>query len=624
MDKRWITFFLVFTVAYFFLIAPILNRRAMEKREAAGDQTVEVAAAETPAATPSPTPREADSPEAPPTDAAPETSERPAVSMDEVPAELVETGVATIVVSRLGAVPISWKLQPTDHLAPVVDFDSGTTYVVNLVPQVPHTPEREYPLQFTGRTVDKFNREVFDLERTDHDDGTVELKFTSPTIDDIRVVKTYRFQKNSYVTDLTVEVTNGQYRTRIGDAEEGWGIGWQGGFMQPRPGTRQFFDEMLGTASVGGELRHKSLDADDDPVSYPNDIGWAAIEKKYFTSILVPAPENPASMVLYAVRRRNMTPEYDVKGVDPPLSMTLHHPQAMLEPGESTALSYKIIATPKNFNDLKSLSGTVPMADHALPLSDIVFGKMIWGQNWLRPIALLLLWALHLFERLVGNWGMAIIVLVLVVKILLYPLSHWAIKAQAKTMAEQQRIKPLLDKLNEKYKDDPSKKSQEMMKLYREHGINPLGAMRGCLPMVLQMPIFFALYALLAQAVEIRGQSFLWIHDLAQPDRLIPFGGFVLPIVGWTALNILPILMAVTQYFTSKLMTSNVSDPTQRQIMALMPIFFVFILYNMPAGLMLYWTVQNIWQIGHTVLTKRYVAMHDTSSAGGPAADATA
>jgi YidC/Oxa1 family membrane protein insertase len=203
-------------------------------------------------------------------------------------------------------------------------------------------------------------------------------------------------------------------------------------------------------------------------------------------------------------------------------------------------------------------------------------------------------------------------------------LSHWAIKAQAKTMAEQQRVKPLLDKLNEKYKDDPSKKSQEMMKLYREHGINPLGAMRGCFPMLLQMPIFFALYALLAQAVEIRGQSFWWIQDLAQPDRLIPFGGFVLPIVGWTALNILPILMAVTQYFTSKLMTSNVSDPTQRQIMALMPIFFVFILYNMPAGLMLYWTVQNIWQIGHTVLTKRYVAMHDTSSAGGPAAGATA
>src|SRR5690606_34297721 len=109
----------------------------------------------------------------------------------------------------------------------------------------------------------------------------------------------------------------------------------------------------------------------------------------------------------------------------------------------------------------KALSDSVPMASHALPLSDIVFGKMIWGQNWLRPIALSLLWALHKFQALSGNWGMAIIILVLIVKILLYPLSHWAIKAQAKTMAEQQRIKPLLDKLNEKYKDDPSKKSQE-------------------------------------------------------------------------------------------------------------------------------------------------------------------
>ena len=120
--------------------------------------------------------------------------------------------------------------------------------------------------------------------------------------------------------------------------------------------------------------------------------------------------------------------------------------------------------------------------------------------------------------------------------------------------------------------------------------------------------------------MELRGQSFLWIHDLSEPDRLIYFG-FNLPLVGWDGFNILPLFMAGTQYITSRMMMANVTDETQRQVMTIMPIMFVFFLYGMPAGLMLYWTIQNVWQIGHTALTKRYVTLH-TKAAEAAAAKA--
>jgi YidC/Oxa1 family membrane protein insertase len=624
MERRWLAFFLVFTGAYFILIAPMFNRRLTPQGGAESPAGTPGAVLATSGQTPGPTPRADSWPEPDRESAAAESVRAPEVSMESAPIVVVETGLATVHLSTLGAVPISWKLQPTERLAAVRDHDSGTTYVVNLVPQVRHTPDREYPLQLSGRTVDQFNRVLYSVERRESEGGAIEVRFTSPAIEDVVVVKTYRFERDSYAVGLEVEVRNGAYRTRLGDAEDGWGLGWQGGFMQPAAARLGFWDEMFAAVSIGDRVRLRKMGVGDDPQRYSREIGWAGQEKKYFAALLVPSPENPPDAVTVAVRRRNLTPEYDLKGVAAPMSVTLHHPAVILGPEESARLNYTLVAAPKSYDLLVGLSQTVPMPAGAMPLSSVVFGKMIWGQDWLRPICLLLLRALKGFESLVHNWGLAIILLVLVVKILLYPLSHWAIKAQARTMAEQMRIKPLLDKITEKYRDDPQKKSQEMMKLYREHGINPLGALRGCFPMLLQMPIFFALYILLAQAVELRGQGFLWIVDLAEPDRLIPFGGFRVPLLGWDAFNILPLLMALTQYYTSKLMTANVSDPMQRQIMVMMPIVFVFILYNMPSGLMLYWTVQNIWQIGHTVLTKRYVALHDTPSGGAPAASAPA
>ncbi len=525
--------------------------------------------------------------------------------LEDAPVHVVETDLARITFTAFGGVPTSWEIMPSQYVAEVHDHRSGEIVATDLIPQLRERGGRELPLQLEGRNLTRFNNVVHDIEASESE-GVATVRFTSPVLDDLQVVRTYRIPMDSYLVDMELEIRNGEARTAIGDPQFGWGLGWKGGFLQPVAADRTH-GYITGVASVGSAMRIKHVSVDDDPVSYESSIAWAGLQSKYFGTLIIPHPENPASRVEWLVARRNISPEYMQRGIVPPLSAIVDHPAAQLQPGETRTMRYTLFAGPKDYTLLATME--VPMIEGALPVSRVVFGEMPLGQTWVRPICLLLLSMLRWFEGHVGNWGWAIILLVLAVKTALYPLSHWAILNQAKTMAEQNRIRPFVEQINEKYKNDAAKKSQELMKLYREHNINPLGMLRGCFPMLLQIPIFFALYILLDQAVELRGQSWFWIKDLTEPDRLIPFG-FALPLLGWDALNILPLLMAGTQYITSKMMAANITDPMQKQIMVMMPIMFIFFLYMMPAGLMLYWFIQNVWQIGHTALTKRYVAVH--------------
>jgi YidC/Oxa1 family membrane protein insertase len=165
---------------------------------------------------------------------------------------------------------------------------------------------------------------------------------------------------------------------------------------------------------------------------------------------------------------------------------------------------------------------------------------------------------------------------------------------------------PKMQELREKYKDDPTRMNQEVMKLYKQYGISPVG---GCLPMAIQIPIFFGLYQMLAQAVELRNARFLWVHDLSQPDTL-----FVIPGLGWIPflgvpgvglpINIIPLLMAATQVWLMA-MTPKTGDPTQRRIMMFTPLIFLFFCYNFAAALALYYTAQNLFSILQFYQNKR-------------------
>lgn len=614
MSQRWVTFFLIFFVAYFVVIARYQQRRAEWERS---QQTAAaVVADDAPAERRAPVDRPAawDGDAAAPDvradrPAAFEDFEAPAMTRFDAPIEVVDTGFARIEFSRLGAVPIRWQILPSENLAPIIDRETGEPVYVDLIPQV-GGDNREFPFMLEGPTVRRFNEVLFDVERSRGPGGEEVLRFVSPEAGGVQLIKTFSFAQDSYLANLEVEILNGEARVSVGDREAGWGIGWQGGFFQPEPQSR-LTGRVEVVLSQGENLRTRSLGFDSTPETFTPPIGWAGIQKKYFAAVLVPDPANMVQGASAAVRGANVTREYRMqRGIPAPMSLVMAHPGVELPPGGEARVRYTLFVGPKDFRILQQ--SEIPMLAGSLPLQRLAFGQMIWGMNWVRPISIFLLRALRFFHDLLDNWGLAIIVLVLVVKTVLYPLSHWAIKNQAKTMAEQMKIRPFLDEINKKYKDDPQKKSQEMMKLYREHNINPLGMLRGCFPMLLQMPIFFGLFILLDQAVELRGQQFLWMADLSMPDRLVPFG-FMIPILRWDALNILPLLMAGTQFIVSRMMTANIQDPMQKQIMYLMPIMFTILLYNMPSGLMLYWVVQNVWQIGHTALTKRYVFTHDAA-----------
>ena len=203
-------------------------------------------------------------------------------------------------------------------------------------------------------------------------------------------------------------------------------------------------------------------------------------------------------------------------------------------------------------------------------------------------ISQVLLQTLGFLHKIVHNWGLAIILLSILVYLILYPLS---IK-QMRSMKEMQVLQPKVEELRKTYKDNPQRMNKEVMALYKEHKVNPLG---GCLPLLLQMPIFFALYNALMRSIVLKGASFLWIKDLSEPDRLIVLSK-ALPLVG-SDLNILPVIMAIGMFVQQKISSASATGASAEQqkiMLIVMPIMFGVIFYRMPAGLVLYWFVNSV------------------------------
>lgn len=262
----------------------------------------------------------------------------------------------------------------------------------------------------------------------------------------------------------------------------------------------------------------------------------------------------------------------------------LNLPAATLSPRELKTLSYLIFIGPKHNPLLREM-------------------EKFWGDGWgdvmqygwfwfvSRPLN----WLLNSYHTLLDgiaknwSWGLAIILLTVTVRIFIWPLHA----KSTHTMKRMAKLQPEMLKIKEKYADDPNKINTETMGLYRKYGINPLG---GCLPMFLQIPIFFGFYKMLQYAVELRGQGFLWVNDLSQPDTLMYIAGI--------PLNILPIVMAISSFLQIK-MTPMTGDKMQQKIIMFMPFMFFFFCYNFASALALYWTTQNIFSIGQTWLMNK-------------------
>ncbi|MGL1889569.1 MAG: membrane protein insertase YidC [Reichenbachiella sp.] len=249
----------------------------------------------------------------------------------------------------------------------------------------------------------------------------------------------------------------------------------------------------------------------------------------------------------------------------------------------SDNLSFKFVILPLKYADLK---------DYGQGYEEIIVIGYSWfffANVWFPALCGLVLWLLNAFYGLIPNYGVAIILLTLLVKIVTMP---FAIK-QIKSMGKMKEHKPALDVIRAKHKSDPRKVQEKTMEYYREKGINPLAQMGGCLPMVMQMPIFISLFVILGRAVELRYAPFAgWITDLSLPD--IIYSGIQIPLVMPYGLGILPFIMAISSYFQSK---QTMTDPNQKAMIYMMPAMMFFFSNQMPSGLVLYWTISNVFGI---------------------------
>ncbi|MEO0017748.1 MAG: rane protein insertase YidC, partial [Verrucomicrobiota bacterium] len=255
-------------------------------------------------------------------------------------------------------------------------------------------------------------------------------------------------------------------------------------------------------------------------------------------------------------------------------------PDAVLNPAQQKAIAYRIFIGPKHNPMLRQMGhGWEDLMQYGWfgMVSNVLNRTLNWLHYYLDGMAKQ--W----------SWGLAIIILTILLRTAMWPLQN----KSTRTMKRMSKLQPEMAKLKEKYADDPNKLNTEMMGLYRKFGINPLG---GCLPMLIQIPIFFGFYRMLQYAVELRHQGFLWVNDLSQPDTLTYFMG--------VPINILPVVMAITSFLQIRMMPKS-GDSTQQKIIMFMPFFFVWISYNFASALSLYWTTQNIFMIGQTWLTNR-------------------
>jgi YidC/Oxa1 family membrane protein insertase len=534
-------------------------------------------------------------------------------TVSTAPKHEVDTPLYRVVLSELGARPILWEIKSSRWVTN--SRDGGDTATVHLIPQVAEPDGRAYPLGFVGNTARDFNDALFRVERSESPEG-IRLKFTSEPLDgsDLVSVKEYLFRPDSYVVTVRAEFRNGPTTIKLLGGRQGFGLAWQGGFGNP-----EVVDRAHGFTSVvyalKDSIRSRTVDAE-EKVDVEGPIQWVGQENKYFTALLLPKDLTATRRITAGLDRNNLSKEFQVKGTVPFDVEVLDEPVELAE-SQSVAVEYLVYAGPKAREALSTDllnpgydAAEVTLAEGVVDPAALVFHTMPLGMTFLRPVGLMLLGIMRFLHDLISSWGLAIILTTVTVRILIYPLTHWAIKAQARTMVEQQRIRPEMEAIQKRFKDDAMKRNAAIMELYREHKVNPLGMLRGCVPILLQAPIFMALYVVFEQSVELRGKSFLWISDLSNPDSLI-YWGWQIPLIG-PSFNLLPILMGVTNYLQMKIMrmpsTDELQEQIQKQMMIMMPIMFTFFLYQLPSGLVLYWVVSNTISIGQSILTKRIIA----------------
>lgn len=458
----------------------------------------------------------------------------------------VETDLYKAVFTNKGGVISHWELKKywmdLKKQNKVVLFDPGDKVV------------GAYPMTITSNDTglnDIIKNGLFSVEGGDINLDSMNPKGSlSFTIVDPKsgrgIKKTFTFHNDAYSVDVDIIPVSisGSYEISTGSnfGISEWGEARIVGFVGP-------------TTMVGTKVKKDKVAKLKGATYHEGDIKWVSIQDKYFISALIPRDKINKVVIV-------KTSDQDV--------------QSKIEVADGKKASFILYSGPKEYNRLKSFGVGLD--------ETISFGWfIIWELSPISWMARGLFSILQFFYNISHNYGIAIIFLTAIVRIVFTPLTYKSFKS----MKGMQKLQPEIQKLQKKYKDNKAELNKAMMELYKHHKINPLG---GCLPMLLQLPVFIGLYNLLANTIELRQSPFfLWVTDLSIKD---PY-------------YVMPIIMGITMLIQQK-MTPTTVDPTQAKVMLIMPVIFTFFFLNFPSGLVLYWLVNNVLTIGQQHVTMKY------------------
>lgn len=483
------------------------------------------------------------SPAAPTTIPAPPAPAVPSQQSVPVKDITVENDVYTAVISTRDGAIKKITLKKYKDVAgaggkEIILFDQSSTPGYNLSSRYPgYLPDND--INFASNT-DR-------LVLTGNESKSLELSFVAAN--GISVRKVYAFNGNSYPISVEQTVTNRSNQVLSGQIQ----LNLLHPSAKPKNDDGRF--EVYGpvTFSDSGVVFDKIADLGKSEKSYSKGVKWSGFGDKYFLSAII-AKDASNSTVTLKEQNGILTQKFTNLKTD-------------INPGQSAVFSCNLFFGPKDIDVLKSQSSQL---EEAIDL------------GWFAALAKPLLHSLKLFYRYFHNYGFAIIIITVILKILFFPLTHKSYKS----MKEMQKLQPKMQELKDKFKDDRDGLNRAVMELYKTHKVNPLG---GCLPMVVQIPVFFGLYKALMFSIELRHAPFIfWLQDLSAKD---PY-------------YITPIIMGATMFIQQKMTPTNM-DPVQAKMMLALPVVFTFMFLNFPSGLVLYWLVNNILTIAQQAYINR-------------------
>ena len=481
----------------------------------------------------------------------------PITTYDREPREIkIDTDLYTAVISEAGGVIKSFILK--DQKETNKSDSLGMELIKN-------SPQQGYPLAFSWGSAlgGDLLFEAKDSGLQFDGNGKGVLTLVAVATNGLVIERSYTFDKDHYLFDLDIRVIN-----KSGASVQGIPQLHQVNVpFEPdtdNPASRFLFNGPA--VFVNGELNEvKADDFEEGPKTISGKIDWAGYESHYFMANIVPL--------------NNVGQSFTMDGTKDIAKTIIAGNLDTLQVGGQVEYKYHVLYGPKKLKMLQKTGFNLERA--------VDFG-------WFDIIAKPTLWLLNFFHDYCKNYGVAIILVTIMFKAIFWPIAQKGMKS----MKNMQKLQPKMVKIKEKYKSDPTRMNQEVMSLYKTYKVNPLG---GCLPMVLQIPVFFALYKVLLLSIELRHAPFmLWINDLSAPDRL--WLGFDLPYLG--GFPVLTVLMGASMFFQQKF-TPTTADPTQAKIMMFLPVIFTFMFLNFSSGLVLYWFVNNLLSILQQVIINR-------------------